>query len=293
MRETSGSSELRRRSRPGYLVLYFTLAFVLSWAILVPEALGSAGLVDIRLPSTALALAGFGPALLAAVITSWLEAGPGGLRSLLRRLLILRLSWRWYLIAILGPGLILLAGRGLEQALGGAVPPVDQPPLQAQMGLSHVSPIVFLFGLLANNLIITLGEELGWRGFALPRMQFFCAPLISGIVLGLLWGLWHLPLVWTPASRSAVAELPLWAFSIDITATSVLYVWIFNHTRGSVAVATLVHAANNTAGVFLMPGSAINSRQFFLTIGVRLISVILVLLLDRDAFTIRDQQGGD
>jgi len=277
------SPQLRKRTRPGYLILYVVLAFLLSWAILIPEALGSAGLFDIRLPPIALALAGFGPAL-AAVITSWVETGPRGLRSLLRRLLIVRLPWRWYLIALLGPAIILLVGRGLEQVLGGGVTPVDQPPLQAEMGLSHVPVIVFLFGLLANNLIITLGEELGWRGFALPRLQFFWAPLTSGIVLGFLWGVWHLPLVWTPASRSAVAELPLWAFIIDITATSVLYVWIFNHTRGSVAIATLVHAANNTASVFLMPAGAINSRQFFLTIGVRLTAVALVLVLDGGAF---------
>lgn len=273
------SSELTQQSQRRHLALYFALAFGISWAILLPEALASAGVLSKRVPTALIVAAGFGPAL-AALATSAVQAGREGVRSLLQRLVILRVPWIWYVVAALGPALILLAARALEQALGGSVPPLGQPPLQTELGLADLPTGLFLAALFVNNLFVTLGEELGWRGFALPRMQWRRTGLVAGVTLGLLWGLWHLPLIWTPATRSAVAELPLWAFLIDVTAASILYVWLFNHTRGSVAIATLAHTANNTAAVFLMPVEAISSRHFLLTVAVRLAAVLLALGLD-------------
>lgn len=109
-------SELKVRTKPRYLVLYFALAFGFSWAILVPEALAAAGLLGTQVPPTVLLLAGFGPAI-AAFIAGALESGRQGPHSLLQRFAILRVSWVWYLVAALGPGLILMVGRGLEQVL--------------------------------------------------------------------------------------------------------------------------------------------------------------------------------
>lgn len=259
------------------VVAFFALAFAISWAILLPEALAERGVLPSHLPTVVLGLAGFGPAV-AAVVMALLERG-GALRDLFSRLLRVRVSMVWYVVALLGPALVLLGGRGLERLLGGTPPPVSSPPMMVELGFAGVPPLLFLLALFVNNLIMLTGEELGWRGYALPRLQTRFSALASGLVLGILWGLWHLPLALTPATRSALAELPLWAFLVDITAMSVIYVWVFNNTRGSVFIALVLHAANNAAAVFLMPVELITTRQFLLTVAVRIaVAVVLVLL---------------
>ncbi|MFW6115450.1 MAG: hypothetical protein ACOC7Y_00150 [Chloroflexota bacterium] len=96
-------AELKQQSSGRHLTLYFALAFGISWAVLIPEALASAGVLAAQLPAGLIAAAGFGPAL-AALVTSALEGGMAGVRSLLKRLLILRVSWVWYLVAARGAG---------------------------------------------------------------------------------------------------------------------------------------------------------------------------------------------
>ena len=88
-----------------------------------------------------------------------------------------------------------------------------------------------------------LGEELAWRGFALPRLLTRYNALVASLVLGVLWGLWHLPLVWTEGAP--MYQQPVWLFLLDIMAKSVLFTWVFLHTRGSVLLAILLHASNN------------------------------------------------
>jgi hypothetical protein len=92
-----------------------------------------------------------------------------------------------------------------------------------------------------------LGEELAWRGFALPRLLTRHNALVASLVLGTLWGLWHLPLVWTEGAT--MYQQPIWLFLADILAKSVLFTWVFLHTRGSVLLAVLLHGATNLFNV--------------------------------------------
>jgi hypothetical protein len=88
-----------------------------------------------------------------------------------------------------------------------------------------------------------LGEELAWRGFALPRLLTRYNALVASLGLGVLWGAWHLPLVWTEGAP--LYQQPVWLLLLDITAKSVLFTWVFLHTRGSVLLAALLHATTN------------------------------------------------
>jgi membrane protease YdiL (CAAX protease family) len=88
-----------------------------------------------------------------------------------------------------------------------------------------------------------LGEELAWRGFALPRLLVSYNALVASVILGILWALWHLPLVWTESAP--LYQQPIWLFLLDITAKSVLFTWVFLHTRGSVLLAAILHATTN------------------------------------------------
>jgi membrane protease YdiL (CAAX protease family) len=103
-------------------------------------------------------------------------------------------------------------------------------------------PLLALF-LLIYAFTDGIGEELAWRGFALPRLLVRHSALIASLILGVIWALWHLPLLWTEAA--AMYQQPLWLPMLDITAKSVLFSWVFVHTRGSVLLAILFHASTN------------------------------------------------
>jgi uncharacterized protein len=97
--------------------------------------------------------------------------------------------------------------------------------------------------LLILTLTDGLGEELAWRGFALPRLLSRYNALAASLILGVIWSLWHLLLIWTQGN--GMFHQPVWLLLLDVTAKSVLLTWVFLHTRGSVLMALLFHGATN------------------------------------------------
>jgi len=206
------------------------LAFGITWAVWVPRAagvpVGAVGQLWTWTPAVA--------ALLAAAITG----GRGALRDLGARLVRWRVGWRWYVVVILGPAAFSLAVAALYTLLGGSW------AAAASSALSGEAPLVVL-PLFLVVLFVTdgLGEELAWRGFALPRLLARYNALVAGLILGVLWAAWHLPLMWTEGAP--LYQQSIWLLSLDMTAKSVLFTWVFLHTRGSVLLAALLHATTN------------------------------------------------
>lgn len=216
---------IRRHS----LVTFFLLVFILTWVVWVPRASGAPlGLVG-QAWTWAPAIA----ALLAAALTG----GRGALRELGSRLVRWRVGWQWYLVVILGPAAFSLAVAGIYTLFGGSWAEAAPPAiLQGQL---LFLPLFLVILTLTDG----LGEELAWRGFALPRLLTHHNALVASLILGVLWALWHLPLVWTEGAT--MYQQPIWLFLTDIMATSVLFTWVFLHTRGSVLIAMLFHGATN------------------------------------------------
>jgi uncharacterized protein len=211
------------------LVTFFLLAYGLTWAIQIPVAAGVLEGSGWRAVTWVPAIA----ALLAAALTG----GRGALRELGSRLVRWRVGWQWYLVVILGPAAFSLAVAGVYTLLGGSWS--EAAPTALLEG-----PLLFLpLFLLILTLTDGLGEELAWRGFALPRLLTRYNALVASLVLGVIWALWHLPLVWTEGN--AMYQQPIWLLLVDITAKSVLFTWVFLHTRGSVLIAMLFHGATN------------------------------------------------
>ncbi len=96
--------------------------------------------------------------------------------------------------------------------------------------------------------IVTNGEEIGWRGYILPRLQARHSALVASLVVGLLWSTWHLPKFWGTGANHGRSFIWYMLFSL---AASVLYTWLYNNTHGSLLLVTLFHASDNTAGMFL------------------------------------------
>jgi membrane protease YdiL (CAAX protease family) len=148
---------------------------------------------------------------------------------------------QWYLVALLAPLAIWLVAFGI--ALGGA-------PLTALGRQPALLLTTFLPFTLMGLFLPSLGEEPGWRGFALPRLQAHHGPLLGTVILGALHGLWHLPAYFTAALGPFTGE-KFASFVLAAVAGTFLYTWVFNRSGGSVLLVMLLHGASNAASGLL------------------------------------------
>jgi len=218
---------LRQAPLPSYLVL----TFAWSWA-----CWGLSPAVRPQLPwlATLLMSAGsFGPSLAAVVVVAstrkWL-----GLRAWLGRCLRWRIGWAWYAFALLLPLALMSIAAGLHIALGGVI---AASPASGHLLMTVVN--FFLILLLGGP----VGEEFGWRGYALPVLQERWGWRGASLGLGLVWGLWHLPLFFIAGSSQA--HIPLALFLLSVVAMSVLFAWLVDRAAGSVVAALVLHTAIN------------------------------------------------
>jgi membrane protease YdiL (CAAX protease family) len=223
------------------VVGFYILAFGISWIGLVPGVLASRGISPFGDPYVMLLfgiLFSAGPTI-AAVIVSLVIQGKSGLQKLLKGLIRWRVSLVWYVVAVFGPVCIFSLGQAITTALGLSLAPPES--LQSQMPL-FIS--VFL------TFLVNTGEEIGWRGVALPLLQKRYNALHASLIVGFLWSLWHLPLVFL--TGNLMAQSPLF-WLISIVASAFIYTWLFNSTGGSILLVALLHVSGNVTGA-IIPG---------------------------------------
>jgi membrane protease YdiL (CAAX protease family) len=221
------------------LFFYFLIAYAFSWITLIPYILSAWGLIqgDYTL---VFALHTFGPTIAAVIMTSVTE-GKEGLHSLRQRIKQRSASWRWYLFILLGIPALELLGILIQPGA-----------LASFQGLSSIIlvtyPLNFFAVFFAGG---PLGEEIGWRGYALPRMQPRYGPLWGTLLLGALWAFWHLVDFLTPVHGGFFTTFPL--FFLFIMSLAIIFTWVFNHTGGSIFTAILAHTSVNAPGLVLVP----------------------------------------
>ena len=224
------------------LLLFFLSSFVLTWGYfwLIWAPLG--------LPASLIGLGGFGPAISAFLVLA-VTSGTPGILSLLRSIVHWRVGVRWYLLALLGvPLLNLFAYLVVPGTLSDFVAP-DSRLLRVYLSEMAMSLTIG---------IAPLWEEVGWRGFALPCIQRLYGPVRGTLILGALWGFWHLPFFFGPLAQTGPdstwlsATIALVEFSIGLTGLSVVMTWILNNCGGSTLLAILIHAAFDSSGLALV-----------------------------------------
>ena len=174
-----------------------------------------------------------GPSVCAFVVVG-ITHGRRGVRELWGRVLRWRVPARYYLVALVGLGAYLFATTYTVVLLVRPGQLVGWSLTSALLTSAvNIVPVLVMVG---------LGEEFGWRGFALPRLQDRHGPLVASLVVGLLWAVWHWPL---RIVEGGVSTDLVWT-TVGITAASCLYTWMFNSTGGSVLLVALMHAAENT-----------------------------------------------
>ena len=219
------------------LPIFFVLVFGLTWPFMIWDALASHNVLPFRLPIPVMLLQSYMPTI-AAVIVIGLTQGKAGVRALFRKLLIARVGFGWYIFAIFGLALISIAAIMLGNQFGAApaLPIISKTAPASPLGLLLTTSILFFITCILN------GEELAWRGFALPRLQSKYNALISSLILSAPWTLFHLPLFF-----DETMNMPSFAsFAIRMIALTILFTWMFNNTRGSVLLAYMLHASGNT-----------------------------------------------
>jgi uncharacterized protein len=228
---TAPGSRIVALVRANPIVVFFVMAFALTWTIEIPWVADQNGVLPFHVPIPLQVLMGWMPGVAAILVTA-ATGGRAGVRALLRQMLAWRVRFHWYVLAILGVVPIVLAAQVLDPLLGGT-----------GLHLSDFS-LVLLIGLIAQFVVRVLisGEELAWRGFALPHMQAHQNALRASLVLGAIWSVWHLPLFFV-AGNQRDAGFPV--FLAGTMAMSIVYTRLFNGTRGSVLLCMLLHASTN------------------------------------------------
>lgn len=259
------SDFLRRHA----LIAGIVLMFLFTW----PIDLAHSGVLPFQVPFAVYILLGWG-FILAAVIMTGLTLGRGAVIALLKRYLLWRVSWKWYLVALLLFPVTIFFAVFLNAVLTRTTLDFSQVFAYQIFGPSANLPLLFIPFLLFDA--VANGEEIGWRGYVLPRLQVKNSALLSSLIVGVVWGFWHLPKFLAPGNTSSFA-----LFMVKCIPDAIIYTWLYNNTRGSLLLVTLLHAAGNAAGVFLPVANTVsggNQTALIIQIALEILIAVVVVV---------------
>jgi membrane protease YdiL (CAAX protease family) len=257
------------RDHKNNILFFLLLAYGITWVVGIPLALNSHPGTEPN-PFEISQIGALGPAV-AALILILREEGKAGLREFWRKIIHWRFGISWYAAILLVPLIIsgILPSIILFTIKNGSLPPF--------LGPIHGAPEwkdawwFFLF-------IVVIGggqEELGWRGYLLPRLQTRSNALISSLIVGLFWTLWHLPFLFIPGST--LYDAPLIGYLIQLVILSLVLTWIYNNT-GSILACILYHSWTNFIGAYLMVKIS-DPIYGLLTLGTQILVILLIILV--------------
>jgi uncharacterized protein len=222
--------------------IFFLVVLAVAFGAGLPAVAATHGWLPAAVPVTGLfALILFSPALVA-VALSWRTGGGAAVRALLAAIGRWRLPLRWYLAALGLPFAVDAAALAIYAAAGGSPPALPGEPAPEQQLLAlWALPLAFL--------LFSLGEEIGWRGYALPRLQPRTGAAVASLVIGAVWIAWHLP--HKLAADTTQGAIPTGSYIAATLAASIIFTWLYNSTHGSLLPVVLLHAAVQGANIVL------------------------------------------
>lgn len=231
------------------VLLFFLLTLAMSWAIWIPATIAKLHGETTGLAPEGLVggIARWTPGLIA-ILLAFLGSGKIGIGKLFQAIKIWRVGLFWYIFALLFQIVIFYMGKTLDTLLGNPYEVIS--PLNSVYGsqAAIMTPIVILFAFPG-----AFAEELGWRGYVLPRLQNNLNALLSSITVGIFWGAWHIPLLIYFGDLRANDLSGYLLAVVNIVPVAILYTWIYNNTKGSLLLVTLFHIgqqlSNNLLGI--------------------------------------------
>lgn len=227
---------MSRRNRA--LLLYVFIAYGFTWSVWFPFLQAA---TTGALPSNAFLfyLAAAGP-LIAALVAEWYERGLAGVADLLARLIRVQHVWKWLVVGLLSP-LLLVPVAAITLYLAGY-----GWPDWNRIGVSGRAPGLTPF---VTWLLMTvsygIGEEAGWRGYLLPRLQTKHTALVATLLLSVIWGAWHLPAFWFREGYVGLGAVGFFGFAVGLVAGAIVLTALYNASRGSILVVALWHGSWN------------------------------------------------
>ena len=275
MKSKSQSSALHSAVQKRPLLFFFIFAYAFSWILTIPYILSEWGLLEGDF-SIWFVLKSFGP-FFSALFINRILYGKEGIAQLRQKIRQWKIAWPWYVLILLGIPALILLGVAIQPGKMSGFLGLD---VKTIIGYPFYFILVFFGG-------GPLGEEPGWRGFALPRLQTKFGALWGTLILGFFWTCWHLPDFLTSAQgggpgtgwKEFVINFPIFLFLVTFLA--ILFTWIYNRCDGSIFMVLLAHASVNTPQVVLMPlfpavdTTALNTAALIGFGGAALLIVIL------------------
>lgn len=255
------------------LALYFFLAYAITWLIWLPLYLPSFGVAAVPLLPGQHYWGAFGPAL-AAIVVQYKTGKMAGLRELWGRITLWNVSVWWYVAVFGGTMLLFVAGSTLAGMIDG------QAFTWQGFGTNREFPALNPVGYFLFNLFtFGFGEEIGWRGYALPVLQKRFNAFGATAVLSFFWAAWHIPAFFYRPSYSQMGPGDVAGFVLSMFTGAIVLTWLYNGTRGSVLLVALFHAMIELIFISdnITPQIAAYEGMLFT------IAAILVLLLAKPA----------
>lgn len=258
---------IKKIAREHPLVLFFSLAYLVAWLSWLPLILSQTGIgyLPIKIPMPYVIIGTFAP-LFAAFLIQWLTQ-----HNL--KFFRFRVGWKHLLLGLI-VGFILIASAFI--LIPSAI--LTKPPLSLwnwKAFLAYPSAIIHSIFLAAGP----LGEEPGWRGFALPRLLRKYNPFLASLILGVLWFCWHLPLFLIPTWTSS----PMYIYAMLVVSLSFVMTFIYNISKGNIVVAIIMHGIFNSSP-FILNDFLANSAtkeliSFELLLALSFVFLAVLLLL--------------
>jgi len=231
------SNFLKRHS----LVVWIVLMFLYTWTI----DLSHSGVLPFKVPFVVGLTVGWG-FIFVSLFMTWLTLGKEAMKTIFKRFFLWRVGWKWYLVAILLMPALRFTAIPMTTLLTGIPADYSHPMIRDIVPLDWPVFAMVIPWILFE--VFTNGEEMGWRGYVLPRLQAKYSALVSSLILGVIWSVWHLPKFF--GTGSSEGRSFFW-FTVYTVSVAILYTWLYNNTRGSLLLVTLFHASGNTFGMFL------------------------------------------
>ncbi len=263
-------SQLQNMIRKHPLAAFFALAFLTTWISILPLVLAAQNPVGFRVSEQWHFLGALGP-LAAAIIVAAVAEGKRGIEDLLGRMMRWRAGAGWFLVSALSPFALFLLSVLVLRAFGNPWPDFGK------LATEEHATLTWIGGSLLSAVAYGVGEEVGWRGFALPRLQFAHSALVATLILTLFWAAWHIPMFFY---RLEFGTGEIIGFALGLFAGAIWLTFLYNSTGGNTLMAALWHVSWNVVNIL---GLVVSMEVVSMMSLMVMIAALLVVIIGKPA----------